>query len=71
VLLTRPIQAAIGYNWSTAFNLCFISPFFATYLLLRVSGVPISEKKYDKLYGGRKEYQEWKRNTPMFFPKIF
>jgi steroid 5-alpha reductase family enzyme len=36
----------------------------------QVSGIPMSEKKYDKRYGDRKDYQEWKKNTPMFFPKL-
>lgn len=30
----------------------------------------MSEKKYDQRYGDRKDYQEWKKNTPMFFPKL-
>jgi len=30
----------------------------------------LSEKKYDKRYGDRKDYQEWKKNTPMFIPKL-
>jgi hypothetical protein len=30
----------------------------------------MSEKKYDKRYGDRKDYQKWKKNTPMFFPKL-
>jgi hypothetical protein len=30
----------------------------------------MSEKKYDKRYGDRKDYQEWKTNTPMFIPKL-
>lgn len=37
---------------------------------LQVSGIPMSEKKYDKRYGDRKDYQEWKKNTPVFFPKL-
>jgi len=48
-----------------------ISPAFVTFLLLRVSGVPLSENKYDKRYGNRKDYQKWKRETPMFFPKLW
>lgn len=36
----------------------------------QVSGVPMSEKKYDKKYGDDKNYQEWKKNTPMFIPKL-
>lgn len=48
-----------------------ISPAFVIALLLLVSGVPLSEKKYDAKYGERKDYQEWKRNTPMLIPKLF
>ncbi|KAF7853313.1 uncharacterized protein EAF02_011967 [Botrytis sinoallii] len=36
----------------------------------RVSGVPLSEGKYDKKYGHRKDYKEWKENTPKFIPKF-
>ncbi|KAL5329129.1 hypothetical protein ACEPPN_002639 [Leptodophora sp. 'Broadleaf-Isolate-01'] len=51
-------------------GLCAASPAFVTFLLLKVSGVPLSEDKYDKRYGDRKDYQEWKKNTPMFVPKF-
>ena len=47
-----------------------VSPAFVTFLLLKVSGVPMSEGKYDKRYGDRKDYQKWKRETPMFVPKL-
>lgn len=47
-----------------------VSPAFVTFLLLKVSGVPLSEKKYDKRYGDRKAYKKWKEETPMFFPKL-
>jgi steroid 5-alpha reductase family enzyme len=47
-----------------------VSPAFVTFLLLKVSGVPLSEEKYDKRYGDRKDYQKWKEETPMFFPKF-
>ena len=36
----------------------------------KVSGVPMSEGKYDKRYGDREDYKKWKRETPMFFPKL-
>jgi steroid 5-alpha reductase family enzyme len=36
----------------------------------QVSGIPLSESKYDKRYGDRKDYQEWKKNTPMLIPKL-
>ncbi|MCJ1234894.1 hypothetical protein MMC14_002858 [Varicellaria rhodocarpa] len=47
-----------------------VSPAFVTFLLFKVSGIPLSETKYDKRYGDRKDYQEWKKSTPMFFPKF-
>ncbi|KAF8866781.1 DUF1295-domain-containing protein [Acephala macrosclerotiorum] len=47
-----------------------VSPAFVTFLLLKVSGVPLSEEKYDKRYGDRKEYKRWKEETPMFVPKL-
>lgn len=33
--------------------------------VLQVSGVPLSEKSHEKKFGGRKDYEEWKKNTPM------
>ena len=47
-----------------------VSPAFVTFLLFKVSGIPLSESKYDKRYGDRKDYQKWKEETPMFFPKF-
>lgn len=47
-----------------------VSPAFVTFLLLKVSGVPLSENKYDKKYGDRKDYQKWKKETPKFIPKL-
>lgn len=47
-----------------------VSPAFVTFLLLKVSGVPLSEKKYDERYGDRSDYKKWKEETPMFFPKL-
>ncbi|KAK0708082.1 hypothetical protein B0H67DRAFT_556639 [Lasiosphaeris hirsuta] len=70
ILLSRPVQAALGLSPKAALALCYVSPAFVTFLLLKVSGVPLSEKKYDKKYGDRKDYQEWKRDTPKFFPKF-
>ena len=51
-------------------GMCAVSPGFVTFLLFKVSGIPLSEKKYDQRYGERKDYQEWKKNTPVFFPKF-
>ncbi|KAH0612288.1 uncharacterized protein H6S33_010340 [Morchella sextelata] len=57
--------AAVGAMMSA------VSPAFTYWLLTRVSGVPLSERKYDERFGGRKEYEAWKRNTPVFWPKLF
>ena len=62
--------AGTGYGRVLGLGMCAVSPAFVTFLLLKVSGVPLSEKKYDKKYGDRKDYQEWKKNTPMFIPKL-
>ncbi|KAI0386486.1 DUF1295-domain-containing protein [Hypomontagnella monticulosa] len=76
VLVTAPGQLGLGLSGSVPVKLLtvalsFVSPAFVSFLLLRVTGVPLSEKKYDAKYGDRKDYQEWKRNTPKFFPKLF
>lgn len=47
-----------------------VSPAFVTFLLLKVSGVPLSENKYDKRYGDRADYKKWKEETPVFIPKL-
>jgi len=71
VLLSRPVLGALSLSPAAALSLCAVSPAFVTFLLLKVSGIPLSEEKYDKRFGDRKDYQEWKENTPKFFPKIF
>lgn len=74
VLVSNVGQTAIGlnavYGRILGIGLSFISPAFTTFLLLKVSGVPLSENKYDKKYGDREDYQKWKRETPVFFPKF-
>ena len=75
VMLSSVGQAGMGFSGSGAARLgalamAGVSPAFVTFLLLKVSGVPLSETKYDKKFGDRKDYQEWKKNTPMFFPKL-
>jgi len=75
VLVSNVGQAGVGLSGSAiarvgALSMAVISPAFVTFLLFKVSGIPLSEKKYDKRYGDRKDYQEWKKNTPVFFPKF-
>lgn len=75
VLVSNAGQLGLGlegawYGRLLGVGLCAVSPAFVTFLLLKVSGVPLSENKYDKMYGNRKDYQEWKSNTPMFIPRF-
>ncbi|KAF2003598.1 DUF1295-domain-containing protein [Amniculicola lignicola CBS 123094] len=52
-------------------SMCAASPAFVAFLLLKVSGIPMSEGKYDKKFGDRKDYQRWKEETPMLVPKLW
>lgn len=75
VLMSSPGIAGMGLagglaSQAIALLTAGISPAFVTFLLLAISGVPLSENKYDKKYGDREDYQKWKRETPMFIPKL-
>jgi steroid 5-alpha reductase family enzyme len=52
-------------------GMCAASPAFVAFLLLKVSGIPLSEGKYDKKYGDRKDYQKWKKETPVLIPRVW
>ena len=49
-----------GWQWAT-----LISPVFVTFLLTKVSGIPMLEKSADERWGGQEDYEEYKRNTPV------
>ncbi|KAH6680579.1 hypothetical protein B0J14DRAFT_578934 [Halenospora varia] len=59
-----------SYGKILGLGMCAVSPAFVTFLLFKVSGIPLSERKYDNKYGERKDYQKWKSETPVFFPKF-
>tara|TARA_B100001057_G_scaffold274503_1_gene274755 strand:+ start:66 stop:467 length:402 start_codon:yes stop_codon:yes gene_type:complete len=48
-----------------------ISPIFIYLLLNKVSGVNLLEDIAEERWGSEKEYQDYKKNTPVFFPKLF
>ncbi len=54
-LLVLPVP----YGW-----LAIVSPALITYLLLKVSGIPMLEKKYQ----GRADFEAYKKRTNAFFP---
>ena len=41
------------------------SPVFVAILLIRVSGIPLLEKRADEKWGGLEEYERYKRETPV------
>ncbi|CAK7221934.1 hypothetical protein SCUCBS95973_004669 [Sporothrix curviconia] len=69
VLTRAPVLAALGgIRPLTALGVATASPAFTAFVLTKVSGIPLSERKYDSKYGHREDYQAWKRNTPRLFP---
>ncbi|OCL05564.1 DUF1295-domain-containing protein [Glonium stellatum] len=76
LLVRYPAQVGFGFSGGlggrlVVLGMAAVSPAFVTFLLTKVSGIPLSEKKYDKKYGEQKDYQEWKKNTPMLVPKLW
>ncbi len=53
-----------GWQW-----LGLISPVFVTALLLRVSGVPLLERRADAKWGGDPAYEAYKRRVPVLVPR--
>jgi len=53
------LASSLPYGWTAV-----VSPFLITFLLVRVSGVPMLEKKYT----GNAEFQAYARRTSVFVP---
>lgn len=53
-----------GWQWVT-----LISPVFVALLLIRVSGVPMLEKRADEKWGGQEDYESYKARTPVLVPR--
>lgn len=54
--------------YSDAQWVAVLSPVFITLMLLFVSGIPLLEKKADKVYGSDPAYQEYKARTSILIP---
>lgn len=54
-----------GWQW-----IALISPAFVTFLLTRVSGIPMLEKSADEKWGGQPDYEAYKASTPVLIPKL-
>ncbi|MEM9158273.1 MAG: DUF1295 domain-containing protein [Verrucomicrobiota bacterium] len=46
------------------------SPVFVAILLIRVSGIPLLEKRADRKWGGSKDYEDYKKNTPVLLFRL-
>ncbi|MEL0009210.1 MAG: DUF1295 domain-containing protein [Flammeovirgaceae bacterium] len=55
-----------NYNY-----IILLTPVFVYLLLTRVSGVNLLEEIAEKRWGNDKNYKEYKKRTPIFFPKFF
>ena len=53
-----------GWQWAT-----MISPVFVIFLLTRISGVPLLEKRANERWANDESYQRYKANTPVLFPR--
>jgi steroid 5-alpha reductase family enzyme len=62
-VITLPVLQ--GWQW-----VALISPVFVTLLLTRVSGVPMLEKRADEKWGGQKDYEDYKKRTPVLIPRF-
>lgn len=75
VLARRPVQVALGFSGPAGVlattALSFTAPAFSALLLLKVSGIPLTEARHDERFKDNREYQEWKRNTPRLVPKLW
>ncbi|MEM8548152.1 MAG: DUF1295 domain-containing protein [Pseudomonadota bacterium] len=47
-----------------------ISPVFVTFLLTKVSGIPLLEQRSDARWGGQEDYERYKAETPVLIPKL-
>ena len=55
-----------GWQWAM-----LSSPFFVALLLIRVSGIPLLEKKADEKWGGQSDYESYKKRVAVLVPKIW
>ena len=53
-----------GWQYAT-----LISPIFVIFLLIKVSGIRMLELRADKRWGEDSEYQTYRSNTPVLFPR--
>ncbi|KAI8801663.1 hypothetical protein BJ742DRAFT_575902 [Cladochytrium replicatum] len=65
------VRAAQAYYPSWTWLAAASGVAFETYLLTRLSGVPLTDRHHKKLHGNNPDYIKYKKETPMFFPKLW
>ena len=63
-LMAFPVTKIVIISTWSIWAVCLIGPLTITFLILKVSGIPMLEKKYE----GNAEFKEYKKNTNAFFP---
>lgn len=56
--------AMTGWQW-----LGWLSPLFVCWLLMKVSGIPMLERRADEKWGGQADYEAYKAATPVLVPR--
>jgi steroid 5-alpha reductase family enzyme len=59
------LPALSGWQYLT-----LISPIFVYFLLARISGIPLLERKADRRWVDNEAYQTYKRETPVLVPRL-
>ena len=58
------VPVLVGWQYAT-----LISPIFVSFLLMKMSGVPLLERKADERWGGQEDYEAYKAATPVLIPR--
>ena len=58
------VPVLTGWQYAT-----LISPVFVSFLLMKMSGVPLLERKADERWGGQEDYETYKAVTPVLIPR--
>ncbi|MCX7607628.1 MAG: DUF1295 domain-containing protein [Anaerolineales bacterium] len=65
-MTTIALPVLQGWQWVVA-----LTPLFVALLLIRISGVPLLERRAEERWGALLEYQEYKRRTPLLIPRLW
>ncbi|KPK16167.1 MAG: hypothetical protein AMJ62_06670 [Myxococcales bacterium SG8_38] len=63
-VFTIASSTLVGWQWVTV-----ISPLFVVFLLTKVSGIPMLEKRAEDRWGDHESYRRYKESTPVLIPR--